>query len=145
MLCLVSCAGPQPGLDVKAYHLREVGPEAGSFSENEVVRAERLKKMYGAVSAEERRARLGNYYTVRWDGPAGTEGQAVRVVFDYRQARTASKILTMTEENPGAARGRVEFAVSGEAYQTGGRVLSWRVRLYRAGTLVDTKKSYLWD
>ena len=139
---MVSCSGPQPGLDVKVFHLREAGEVK---EKNEVVRGEHLKRLYGAVSMEERRERLGLYYTVRWNGPAGREQDPVKIVFDYRQAATGAKILTMTQEQPGTARGSVEFAVTGKAYREGGRVLAWRMRLYRGGDLVDTKYSYLWD
>ena len=141
VLGLVSCGGLEPGLDVKSFRLREAG-EVGD--ENEVVRAERLRRLHGAVSMEEREARLGDYYTVRWNGPAGTESQPVQIVFEYRQAATGSKILSMSQEHAGTATGSVEFAVRGEAYQKGGRVLAWRIRLYRGGDLVDTKRSYLW-
>lgn len=141
-LALASCGGPGPGLDVKVFHLRDAGEVR---EKNEVVRGEHLKRLYGAVSMEERRERLGLYYTVRWNGPVGYETQPVKIVFDYRQAATGAKILTMTREEPGTARGSVEFAVTGEAYRKGGRVLAWRMRLYRGGELVDTEYSYLWN
>lgn len=143
MLVLVSCAGPRPTLEVKAFRLRDAGSQVGDS--NEVVRAAKLKRLYGAVSLEEREQRLGDYYTVDWDGPAGQEAQSVRVVFEYRQAATGAKVLTKVEERPGTARGTVEFSVIGEAYEQGGRVLAWRIRLYRGGELVDTKRSYLWN
>jgi hypothetical protein len=142
VLGMVSCGGRQEGLEVKAFRLRSAEEVK---EENPVVRGERLKRLHGAVSMADRRDRLGDYYTVHWDGPAGREGQEVRIVFDYRQAATGAKVLSMTEERPGAATGTVEFAVTGPAYQKGGRVLAWRIRLYRDGELVDTKRSYLWN
>lgn len=142
VLVFSSCAGPELGLTVKAFHLREAG-EAPSG--NEVVRGEHLKRLYGAVSAAERRDRLGDYYTVKWHGPTGREAEPVRIEFDYRQAATGAKVIRMEQERPGSAKGTVEFKVTGEAYQKGGRVLAWRIRLYRAGGLVDTKRSYLWN
>ena len=123
-LALVSCGGPDPGLDVKVFHLRDPGEVK---EKNEVIRGEQLKRLYGAVSLEERRERLGLYYTVRWNGPAGREQDPVKIVFDYRQAATGAKILTMTEERPGTAQGKVEFAVTGEAYRERGRVLAAKV------------------
>jgi len=139
---MVSCGGRQEGLEVKAFRLRSAEEVK---EENPVVRGERLKRLHGAVSMAERRERLGDYYTVHWDGPAGTEGQEVRIVFEYRQAATGAKVLSMTEERPGTATGTVEFTVTGPAYQQGGRVLAWRIRLYRGGELMDTKRSYLWN
>ena len=142
LLGLVSCGGPGEVLEVKVFHLKEVDPKTG---ENEVVRGEQLKRLYGAVSPEERRDRLGQYYTMHWDGPAGRESEPVRLVFEYRQAATGSKILKMEQSYPASARGTGEFHVNGPAYQKGGRVLSWRVRMYRGGDLVDTKRSYMWQ
>jgi len=142
VLGMVSCGGRQEGLEVKAFRLRSAEEVK---EENPVVRGERLKRLHGAVSMAERRERLGDYYTVHWDGPAGTEGQEVRIVFEYRQAATGAKVLSMTEERPGTATGTVEFTVTGPAYQQGGRVLAWRIRLYRGGELMDTKRSYLWN
>ena len=143
VLGLVSCGGPKEMivLDVKEFHLKEIDPKIG---ESEVVRGEELKRLYGAVTPSQRRDRLGQYYTMRWDGPAGLEHEPVRMVFEYRQAATGSRILQMEQSFPAAAQGRAEFHVKGESYQKGGRVLSWRVRMYRGAELVETKRSYLW-
>lgn len=141
-LMLVSCGGPREVLEVKEFHLRSI--EMG-VNESEVVRGEKLKRLYGAVSAEQRRDRLGEYFTLQWNGPAGREGEPVRLVFDYRQAASASKVLTMEQELPGTASGTAEFHVTGPAYQQGGRVLSWRVRMFRGGDLVETRRSYMWN
>lgn len=138
---VTSCGGPAPVLDVKVFHLKEIDPD---IDESEVVRAEELKRLYGAVSPSERRDRLGQYYTMRWTGPAGRELDPVRIVFEYRQAATASKVLAVEQRFDGAAEGTAEFHLIGEAYQKGGRVLAWRVRMYRGGDLVETKRSYMW-
>lgn len=142
-LVLVSCAGPRPTLEVKALRLRDADTVVGDS--NEVVRAAKLQKFYGAVTMEERESRLGDYFTVSWNGPAGQESEPVKVVFEYRQASTGAKILKSVQERPGTERGTVEFSVTADAYQKGGRVLAWRIRLYRGGQLVDTKRSYLWN
>jgi hypothetical protein len=141
-LLLVACAGPREVLEVKQFHLKDT--EVGR-DESEVVRGEKLKRLHGAVSAAERRDRLGQYFSVQWDGPAGRESEPVRIAFDYRQAVSASKLLSMEQEFAGTARGKTEFRVTGEAYQEGGRVLAWRVRLFRGGELVETRHSYMWD
>jgi hypothetical protein len=139
---LVSCGGPPEVLAVKQFHLREVEAQSG---ESEVVRAEKLKRLHGAVSAEQHRDRLGEYFTVRWNGPAGRESEPLRLVFDYQQATTASQVLTMEQKLAGTAKGTAEFHVSGKAYQTGGRVLAWRIRMFRGDDLVETRRSYLWN
>ena len=60
---------------------------------------------------EEREARLGDYYTVRWNGPAGTESQPVRIVFEYRQAATGSNadVLVNTDLLDPGATGEIKF------------------------------------
>ena len=141
-LVMVSCGSPPDVLTVKQFHLREVDVSTG---ENEVVRGEKLKRLHGAVSAEEHRDRLGQYFTVRWNGPVGRESEPVRLVFDYRQAATASRVLTLEHDLAGTAKGTAEFHVAGEAYQKGGRVLAWRLRLFRGGELVETRRSYMWN
>ncbi len=139
---LVSCGGTREVLEVKQFHLRSTETPRG---ENEVVRGEKLKRLHGAVSAAERRDRLGYYYMVRWTGPAGRENDPVRLEFDYQQATTGSKVLHMEQELPGTAAGKTEIQVTGPAYQTGGRVLAWQLRMYRGEDLVDTRRSYLWN
>jgi hypothetical protein len=137
----VSCGGPQEILEIKEFHLKEVDP---ALDESEVVRGEELKRLYGAVTPAERRDRLGHYYTMGWNGPAGREREPVRMVFEYRQAATGSKILRMEQSFEGTAKGTAEFHVKGPAYHEGGRVLAWRLSMYRGAELVETKRSYMW-
>ena len=80
-----------------------------------------------------------------WFGPEGRERQDVRVVFDYRQAATGSEILSLEQSFPASRVGECEFIISEDAYATGGRVLAWRVKLYRDEELVATRQSYLWE
>ena len=144
LLLVVSCAGPRPVLHVKQFHLRDVSVSEGA-EEAEVVKSEKLKLLYGAVTAEERRGRLGDYYSVSWAGPEGAESEEVRLVFDYRQAATGSQVHTMEEGFPPGRVGTGEFKLNGEDFAERGRVLAWRVRLYRGASLVATKRSYLWN
>jgi hypothetical protein len=53
-------------------------------------RAEQLRRFHGAVTAAEKRDRLGYYYSVQWNGPAEKADEPVRIVFQYRQAATGS-------------------------------------------------------
>jgi hypothetical protein len=142
VMVIVSCGGTQEVLEVKQFHLRKTETNR---EENEVVRGEKLKRLHGAVSATERRERLGHYYTVHWAGPSGRESEPVRLELDYQQAATGSKVISLVQELAGTAQGSTEFQVTGPAYQKGGRVLAWQVRLYRGGELVGTRRSYLWD
>ncbi|NNM30562.1 MAG: hypothetical protein HKO57_13665 [Akkermansiaceae bacterium] len=127
---------------MKQFHLRKT--EAG-LGEDEVVRAEKLKRLHGAVSLEERQNRMGQYFGVKWDGPPGRESEPVRLVFEFQQAATGSTIRRAEHLLPGTATGKAEFRVIGPAYLKGGRVLAWRLRMFRSGDEVAVKRSYLWE
>lgn len=109
-----------------------------------MVRGEQMYRLRGAVSMEEHRQRLGQYYTVRWNND-GSHAGPLSIAFEYRQAATGSEILRMSRDLPlSETSGQVEFAVNGEAYRTGGRVLAWRIRMFSGDKVIAEKKSYLW-
>lgn len=140
LLFLVSCGG-QKTLEVQQFHLRAT--EAGEVGEiDDMVRGEMNKRLYGAVTAEERRERQGQYYDVSWSQLTGDE--AVTVRFEYRQAATGSKILRQERRFQPSADGAVSFAVTGRNYQENGRVTSWQVTLLEGGVVKATERSYLW-
>ncbi len=127
---------------IKQFHLREIG---FNVDDVESLRADRQKRLYGAVTKEEQRNRLGHYYIVRWDGPKGRESEPVRLVFDYRQAATGRAVRRMEVDLPGTRKGVVEFQVIGDQYLKSGRVLAWKLDFYRGGERLETHRSYLWD
>lgn len=139
---LVSCGSSEkPPLEVRQFHLREPKPTDNSAA---MVRGEQLYRLRGAVTTAERTNRLGHYYTVYWNNLGSGEGDA-KIIFDYQQATTASKVLTRSLALPtGLDSGSVEFRITGEAYQQGGRVLAWRARLIQNGKVIAVKRSYLW-
>lgn len=142
VLGLVSCAGPKETVSIRQYHLRVLKPDTAGVDS---IRAENLKRFHGAVSQEEQRNRLGHYYTIRWDGPEGRESEPVRIVFQYRQAATGSKVLKMEVEAPAGQKGKTELQLIGPAYLEGGRVLAWHMSFYRGVDLIETRQSYLWE
>ena len=99
----------------------------------------------GAVSEEDQRNRLGHYYTIKWDGPEGRENEAVRLVFQYRQAASGSEVRQMEVKAPAGRKGHREIQVIGPSYLEGGRVLAWHLSFYRGTDLIETRQSYLWD
>ena len=108
-----------------------------------MARHENLRRLYGAVSMEERRQRLGQYYTVLWNAEAGVEKE---VRFEYQQGKTASRIKTLRREIArGTASGKEQFAVVGDDYFDNGRVLAWRISLLADGAKVASEQSYLWE
>lgn len=138
----VGCGAPQP-LEIKTYVLRDQLHDVGG---DPMVRNEKLRRLHGAVSMEERRNLLGQYHTVRWRDPDGAGTAPVTVTFEYQQGATASlvkrKVETFAADDAG---GTAEFSVIGDDYFNGGRVLAWRATLRRGGNVVATRQSYLWQ
>ena len=111
-----------------------------------MVRMEKERRLRGAVSMAERRERLGQYYTLRWNDPAGAGQGAVTLTFEYQQGATASRVKKMVANFPSAeGSGTTEFAVIGEDYFTGGKVLAWKATLERGGRVIASRRSYLWQ
>ncbi|MBC7981255.1 MAG: hypothetical protein H7Y36_11895 [Armatimonadetes bacterium] len=139
---IVGCAGPHEALVVKQYTLRNQDVAGG---DDPLVRHEKLRRLYGAVSLEERKGRLGQYYTVIWASP--NEGGLKReILFQFLQGGSGSRIKNMRRELPmEQAEGKEEFAVIGDDYFKNGRVLAWKMSLIVGGDPVATKQSYLWE
>lgn len=135
---LVSCSETET-LRVRQFHLRENKATNG----NDFIRAEMNRRLYGAVSLEEREARKGQYYDINWSGLSGSK--PVKVIFEYRQVISGADVKRMVKTMPPSDDGQLEIQVTGEAYQRGGRVVAWRVTLFDGGQSVAQKQSYLWD
>lgn len=141
-LLLGACAGPTKTLEVKQFHLRD---ETLASTEEPMVRMEKLRRLHGAVTAVERRNRLGQYYTIFWNDPSGVGLGEVEVVFQYQQGGSGSLVKRMSKKFPAAdAAGTVEFAVIGEDYFTRGKVLTWKATVYRGNRELASRQSYLW-
>jgi hypothetical protein len=140
VLAQLSCSAPQV-LEVRPLHLREIGGDEG---DDPMIRGEHQRRMHGAISVAEQGQKLGYYYTVLWDGSSGSgPGE---VVFEFQQGATGSRVKKMTHRIPaGEGSGKAEFAIIGEDYRKGGRVLAWRCKLIRDGREVASKQSYLWQ
>lgn len=111
-----------------------------------MIRMEKERRLRGAVSMEERKERLGQYYTLLWHDPDGAGQGAVEVVFQYQQGATASRVKRMTKTFPASAvEGTADFAVIGENYFDGGKVLAWKATLQRGERVLATRQSYLWQ
>lgn len=109
-----------------------------------MVKMEKARRLHGAVSMAERRGKLGQYFTLIWKDPAG-EG-AVELIFQYQQGATASRVKRMVREfDPAQSHGTAEFAVIGEDYFKGGKVLAWKATLQRGQRVIATRQSYLWQ
>ena len=143
MLFLGACAGPPEPLVVKQFQLRD---QARNPGDDPMVRMEKERHLHGAVSMAERRQRLGQYYTMVWHDPAGVGQGPVEVVFQYQQGATASLVKRVSKEFPASAsQGIAEYAVIGDSYFNGGKVLAWKATLRRGARELATRRSYLWQ
>jgi hypothetical protein len=137
---LGSCGSPQV-LDVRPLHVREVGD---GENDDPMVRGELRRRFHGAVSVGEQGDRLGYTYTVLWNDASSTSPG--EIVFEFQQGSTGSRVKRMAHTIPaGETSGRAEFAILGEDYRKGGRVLAWRCKLIRDGREVASRHSYLWQ
>lgn len=142
-LALGACAGPPQALVVKQFVLRD---QVINANDEPMVNMQKERRLRGAVSMEERRQRLGQYYTLLWSDPAGVGRGLVEVVFQYQQGETASLVKHMTKQFPAAdAKGIAEFAVIGDNYFKGGKVLTWKATVRRGGRELASRQSYLWQ
>ena len=138
---MVACSGPPETLVVKQFQVRD---QVRKIGDDPMVRMEKERHLLGAVSMEERRQRLGQYYTVRWSDPAGAGNGDVRLVFLYQQGATGSLVKRMTRDFPSSSvDGTAEFAVIGDDYFKGGKVLTWKATVTRGGRELASKQSYL--
>jgi len=113
-----------------------------------MVRGDQRKHFYGAVTLEEQRQRLGQYYTLSWDLTREqniNNAQPVELIFLYRQGATGAQIKRKSYTyNRGVKAGKLEINIIGDNYLKGGRVLSWRAELRQGKKLITSEESYLW-
>jgi len=125
-------------LVVRHYHLKStelVDRDA------RMIRGEQMYRLRGALTLEERRSRLGHYYTFVWDVEGATE-----LIFEYQQAATTTKEKIVRVQLDPRGKGRKkEIAIIGDDYLLGGRVLAWRARLLSGGRELAEQKSYMWQ
>jgi len=141
-LILCSCAStssPVSITKVNPYHLT-----TGAIVETDdrMVEFENRRHLYGAVTAEEYREKMGQYYSIFWK-TSTKEPATVRL--DYRQGDSGSKVLSKELFIAKPKRNNVtKFEVTGEEYREGGKVTQWKASVVENGAVVAEYKSYLW-
>jgi hypothetical protein len=98
---------------------------------------------WGAVTEEQRDARRGHYFTITWKNGGPPSDFVAR--FQYREVLSQEVVRTLTQPMPhvhGAVRSY--FAVTGEAYQHYGPIVSWRFTILKGDTVVAEAKSFIW-
>ena len=98
---------------------------------------------WGAATNEQKRAKQGFYYDVRWNAKEPVTDVVVR--FEYRQRETRDKVMVLEQRFAEASGGQHSaFQVIGKAYEVNGSVMCWRVQLIRGGQVIAEKRSFLW-
>jgi hypothetical protein len=99
-------------------------------------------RLFGAVTALDRRQRSGDYFDFFWRAKRDAE---VNVRLEYRQAHLRS-VVQAREIRYSNARGhhKTEFAIIGDDYFDDGAVIAWRCLLIENGRIVAENRSYLW-
>ena len=111
-----------------------------------MVAMEKARRLHGAVSMEERREKLGQYYTLLWNDAASGDTGTVKLVFQYQQGASASRVKRMVKIFPASdSSGVMELAIIGDDYLKGGKVLAWKATLFRGEREISSQQSYLWQ
>jgi hypothetical protein len=126
---------------VKIYRLN---PEAKITAVDPSIPFEHEHLLYGAVSRDDREARRGNYYTFFWK--VDDKSQPVKVRFEYRQAVTRSAVKQQELEIANVKGSNItKFQITGNEFQTAGKVLAWRAVLLQGGKEIATTRSSMWN
>lgn len=139
-LIFVSCVSEPVGLTVKQYHLRE---NMFNQDEDQMARGEVQRHLHGAVTVEERRQKIGQYYHVIWKQPMASV-EPVEIVFEYLQAGSGSKMKRLVQSGSVTDQHDTYFTITGNDYRKNGRVLAWRVTARQDGKIVASEQSYMW-
>lgn len=142
-LLLAGCAtqgqGPVTITKVNPYHLTSAQI---SDTPDEMIAFEQRRFLRGAVTSEDYQQRYGNYYSVFWRSE--TKAPAT-VRLDYRLGSTGAMVhrKEVQVSNP-KANNVTDFQITGEEYQTKGKVTQWKVSILEQGNVVAEYRSFLW-
>jgi hypothetical protein len=112
-------------------------------ADNDALRFELEYLNWGAITAEQRQARRGHYFTITWDNDGPPADFTTR--FQYREVK--SKEVVRSLEQPAyhvSGATRAYFAITDKAYLSYGPVVSWRFTVLRGDTVVAEAKSFIW-
>jgi hypothetical protein len=104
---------------------------------------ERQYRLYGAVTAFDRRQRFGDYFDFFWRAKRPSD---VTVRLEYRQEKLHEHVQAqeITYRNVRGTH-KTEFKVIGDDYVDDGRVIAWRCLLITNGRIVAENRSFLWE
>jgi hypothetical protein len=104
---------------------------------------ERQYRLYGAVTALDRRQLYGDYFDFFWRVKHPSD---VTVRLEYRQEKLHEHVQAqeITYHDVRGTR-KTEFKVVGDDYFDDGRVVAWRCLLIANGRIVAENRSFLWE
>lgn len=112
-------------------------------TQEDMIRFERLRVNFGAITNSDRRERYGQYFTFFW---RATRAADLTMRFEYRQANLGSLVQAREFTYPGAKGSfRSEFDIIGDDYLEDGPVTAWRAVLIENGRIVALNQSFLWN
>lgn len=115
--------------------------------QNAPLRANAQYILCEANSEAERKAKIGDYYFLRWYD--AEPQKPVRVIMKYTQAKTGPEVLEIVKDytvpREKAREHKEKFFFNGTERREKGDILSWCMELWCDGKLVDSRRSYLWE
>jgi hypothetical protein len=104
---------------------------------------ERSYRLQGAITALDQHQLFGDYFDFFWLARRQAD---VRVRLEYRQEKLHAFVQAREVRYPNAkGHHETEFAIIGDDYFDGGRVLAWRASLIVNGRMAAVTRSYLWE
>lgn len=126
---------------VDYYHLKTIGEQRES--QDPMIYTEAAYYLHGALTNEERLARVGNYYTVYWK--TEDETSPVTIEFQYTQSNTGSEVKKQEQTfTAHKGKGRAKFNILGQDYRRDGRVIAWKATATQNGVEIGSQVSFLW-
>ena len=104
---------------------------------------ERQYRLYGAVTALDRRQRFGDYFDFFWRAKRRSD---VIVRLEYQQEKLHEHVQAqeITYRNVRGTH-KTEFKVIGDDYFDDGEVIAWRCLLISNGRIVAENRSFMWQ
>jgi hypothetical protein len=138
--CATTSSGPVAITKVNPYHLNTFVPIR---TQDDMIRLEQQRLLYGAVDNEERRERFGNYFTIFWKTKSRNPAT---VRLEYRQGNTGftTHVQEVQVDKPKSSN-TTKFQITGDDYQKNGKVTQWKASIVENGAVVAEYQSYLWQ
>ena len=112
-------------------------------TDSPMLRFERQRINFGAVTGTDFAERAGYYFNVWWRTKRTAD---VTVRLEYRQENLGS-FVQAKELHCRASKGTTEskFTINGDEYVENGKITAWRLLLIENGRIVGLKQSFLWN